>query len=149
MSDERPPGRKKGWARRTSDNVREVSRNPRALPTMIQRWLVRLWRSKGGGYYGFGFVVTFVVLEIRMLLADWQESEGFAEFVGQQLLEFAFRFFIESFVNSLLALVWPLLLMGQLELWGVGLLVAGYFVFERAIKPRLAKLLPDDDRDTR
>ena len=115
---------------------------------MIQRWFVRLWRSKGGGYYGFGFVVTFVVLEIRMLLAEWQESEGIVEFVGQQMLEFVFRFFIESFFNSLLAFAWPVLLVGSLELWGVGLLVAGYFVFERAIKPRLAKLIPGDEPDT-
>ncbi len=149
MSDEKSPGRKKGWACRTSDNVREVAQNPRALPTLIQRWLVRLWRSKGGGYYGFGFVVTFVVLEIRMLVEDWQDSQGIADFLGQQLLEFVFRFFIESFINSLLAFVWPVLLIGKLELWGVGLLVVGYFVFERAIKPRLAKLIPDDDRDTR
>ncbi len=148
MSDERPPGRKKGWARRTSENIREVSRNPRSLPTLIQRWLVRLWRLRGGGYYGFGFVVTFVVLEIRMLLGEWQESKGIVEFVGQQMIEFVFRFFIESFFNSLLAFVWPLLLIGQLELWGVGLLVAGYFVFERAIKPRLAKLFPDDELDS-
>jgi len=82
-----------------------------------------------------------------MLVEDWQDSQGIADFLGQQLLEFVFRFFIESFINSLLAFVWPLLLIGQLELWGVGLLVVGYFAFERAIKPRLAKFIPDDNPD--
>ncbi len=149
MSDERPSGRKKGWARRTSENIQEVSRNPRSLPTLIQRWLVRLWRSKGGGFYGFGYVVTFVVLEIRMLLADWQERGGIVDFVGQQLLEFVFRFFIETFIISLLAFLWPLLLVRSLGIWGVGLLVVGYFLFERLLKPRMTKMIRNDDSDTR
>ena len=131
-----------------SGNVRDVSRNPRVLPTLIRKWLGRMWRRRGGGYYGVGYVVTFLVLEIRMLLGDWQDSKGIVEFLGQQLLELIFRFFIESFINSFIALAWPFLLISKLQLWGLALLIVGYFVFERLLKPSLERLILKTTDDT-
>lgn len=80
-----------------------------------------------------------------MLLGDWQESEDIADFMTGQLFELVFRFFAESFINGFVALLWPLLLIDELQLLGVGLLVAGYFVFERLIKPGLEAWFPEDN----
>jgi len=115
--------------------------NPRVLPTWIRRPLGRMWRARGGGYYGMGYVVSYFVLEIRMLVGDLQETEGVADFITGQVL----GFFVESFINAFVALAWPFLLVAEYELWGVGLLIVGYFVFERLIKPSLVKWFPAEE----
>ncbi len=100
-----------------------------------------MWRARGGGYYGMGYVVSYFVLEIRMLVGDLQETEGVADFITGQVL----GFFVESFINAFVALAWPFLLIAKYELWGVGLLIVGYFVFERLIKPSLVKWFPAEE----
>ena len=88
-----------------------------------------------------GYVVSYFVLEIRMLVGDLQETGGVVDFMTEQV----FGFFVESFINAFVALAWPFLLVAEYELWGVGLLIAGYFVFERLIKPSLVRWFPPDD----
>jgi hypothetical protein len=57
---------------------------PSVLPDWIRKPLGPMWRSRGGGYYGMGYVVSYFVLEIRMLVGDVQETEGVADFMTQQ-----------------------------------------------------------------
>ena len=101
-----------------------------------------MWRSRGGGYYGMGYVVSYFVLEIRMLVGDLRETDGVVDFMTGQV----FGFFVESFINAFVALLWPLLLIDEYELWGVGFLIAGFLVFERLIKPRLVRWFPAEEK---
>ena len=120
----------------------------RALLNVIRRSLRTLWDARGGGCYAFGFVVTFIWLEIRMFVDDIFEATGIGDFFSEQLLEMLFRYIGESFQNTIKAFIWPVYIIEISPTWGVGFLVAFYFIFTRLIKkPLEAWLFHDDDAE--
>lgn len=121
----------------------EVRREPRTALTLIRGWLVRLWAARGGGLYGLGVVVSFLILEARMIAGDLADSAGVADFLVGEIVEFVFRLGYMSFVNGLLALLWPLYVLERLELWGLVLLAAGYAVFEYGLRPLVESRVPE------
>ena len=128
--------------------VNEPRAFPRALLNVIRRSLRTLWDARGGGCYAFGFVVTFIWLEIRMFVDDIFEATGIGDFFSEQLLEMLFRYIGESFQNTIKAFIWPVYIIEISPTWGVGFLVAFYFIFTRLIKkPLEAWLFHDDDAD--
>ena len=78
-----------------------------------------------------------------MLLGDISESEGVADFVGSQLFEYVFLFGIQSLLNSVLALIWPLFVLESLGAWGLGLLLVAYLAFERLLRPLVEAHFPE------
>ena len=123
----------------------EPKRFPRALLNVIRRSIRTLWDARGGGCYAFGFVVTFVWLEIRMILDDIFEATSIGDFFGEQLLEMLFRYIGESFQNTIKAFIWPVYVIEVSPTWGVGILVGSYFVFTRLIKKPLEAWLFHDN----
>lgn len=118
---------------------------PGELWLVLRRFLRTLWNARGGGLYACGYVVTFVWLEIRTIGGELIASESALAFVTEQFVETLFRLISESFVNSILAFVWPAFLLQWSPLWGVILLAALYFAFPRYIKPPITRWLFDDD----
>ena len=118
---------------------------PRAFPTALIEFLrqsVRtLWDARGGGLYACGFVITFLWLEVTMVLDEFAASSSIGGFFGEQSLEFFFRFTFMSLANSLQAFVWPLLIIAIDPLWGGILLAAMYFIFPRYLKKPLERWL--------
>lgn len=123
--------------------AREVRAEPRLAVRLTRDWLVGLWAAKGGGFYGLGVVVTFLILEASTIAGDISGSESLAGFIGGELLEYVFRFGVQSFINGLLAFIWPAFVLERLEVWGLLLLVGGYFVFEYALKPTVENWAPE------
>ena len=119
----------------------ESIRNPTSIGPRLRTFLLSLWKAKGGGYYGLGYVITFVSLEISMFFTDVNESDGVSNFVSEQIMSLIFRFEFESILNSFLALIWPALLIGWLELNGVIILAVTFIIFQWGIKPRLDEKL--------
>jgi hypothetical protein len=118
----------------------QLGREPGAALPLLRRWLVKLWASRGGGFYGLGYVVTFVALEIRSLSGDLTSVSGLVA----QAAQYVIRFSIESFMNGIWALVWP----AQLFQWlggpaALAVLVIGYGAFEVAIRPLVQAWLPE------
>ena len=62
------------WLRGRYDTWRalalRVRDEPMSLGTIAREAAVTLWSSRGGGFYGLGYVVTFVVLEIRLFASQ-------------------------------------------------------------------------------
>jgi len=116
---------------------------PRSAPRLLRAALLRIWRARGGGFYGLGYVVTFVVMEVRLVAGEFQGSDSMLSFLSDQLLEYLFRLGVMSFVNVLLAFLWPLFVLEHLQGWGVPVLLVGYFVFERWLRPRLEATFPE------
>lgn len=141
----------KGRIARHLDAVREIRREPRAAARMVRAALLRLWRARGGGFYGLGYVVAFIVLEVRFVTSEFLGSEGIAQFVAHELLEYLFRFGWMTFLNGLLALIWPAFVLAWLGAWGIAVLVVGYFAFEHAARPLIEKWVPEikDHREAR
>ena len=122
---------------------------PKALPgeilELVRRAVRRLWDARGGGFYACGFVVTFLWLEITMLMEDVVEAEGVGDFLTEQLWEMLFRYFSESFVNGFLALIWPVYVIEFRPPWGFALLLGMYLVFAGLLKAPLEGWLFDDE----
>ncbi len=127
--------KKAGRIERYKRQARQIREDPKSIGTMIRDGLVGVWRARGGGFYGLGYLITFMVLEIRLVVGDVSESEGVVEFVSSQLIEFIFRFGIQSFINGFLAFMWPVYILDWLGAWGVAVLIGGYFGFEKLLRP--------------
>lgn len=131
------------WLRGRYDTWRalalRVRDEPMSLGTIAREAAVTLWSSRGGGFYGLGYVVTFVVLEIRLFASGIAQSDDVVTFLGQQLLETFFRIAFESLANTLQAFLWPLLVLSALGNWGIVLLVAGWWSYGRFVAPTVAR----------
>ncbi len=120
-----------------------VWKDPRSLAPLLRQGLLELWRARGGGLYGLGYVVTFVLLEVRTVITELEGSDGVLAFLGDQLLEFVLRLGWMSFVNAGLAFLWPLLLLERLGGWGLLVLPLAYLAFERWLRPRVEMEFPE------
>lgn len=125
--------------------VNEPKSFPGELGTILKRWLRSLWNARGGGLYACGYLVTFLWLEVKTIAGELLASESALSFVTEQFIETFFRLISESFVNSILAFIWPAFVLEWSPLWGAILLAALYVAFPRIIKPFLTRwLFPDD-----
>ncbi len=132
--------------RRVGDSyatARGVVAEPRTAPSVVRGALVKLWRIRGGGFYGLGYVVAFVVLEIRMLIDNVVESTDVVTMVVQQALEILFRFAVQSVINGFLAFGWPIFVIDHLHGWGLLAIVVAWFSFDLWAKPWVNARLPD------
>lgn len=126
---------------------RTLVEEPRSFPSQLKaeflKWTRATWNARGGGFYACGFVVTFVFLEIKLLVTELF-TDSAAGFIVAQALQLVLRFTVDSLVNTLLALIWPALVLQLSPVWGLAGLIAGYFIFKRFIKQPLTRLLFDD-----
>ena len=129
--------------------VNEPSAFPGELGRVLKRWLQTLWNARGGGLYACGYVVTFVWLEVKTIAGELLESESALSFVTEQFIETFFRLISESFVNSILAFIWPAFVLEWSPAWGAVLLGGLYLAFPRFIKPILTRWLFGEEPATR
>lgn len=138
-SKKRAEGRVARFVRRS----RGVIEDPWSIMPLMRKRFVSLWKTKGGGFYGLGYVLTFIILEIRTLAGDIGSSGSVSEFVTAQLVQYVIRISFESLINAFLALLWPLYLWSQLEIWGLVVLGMAYLGFVLVLRPSLAIWFPE------
>ncbi len=124
--------------------AKEPKSFPAALLRLIKRSLRTVWDARGGGLYACGFVLTFVYLEIRMFILDIFAAESVGDFFTSQFSEMLFKYLGQSIANTVQAFIWPVHAIDIQPPWGIGALVALYFVFPMFVKERLEKWLFED-----
>ena len=132
--------------RRVGDSYATVSgivAEPRTAPSMARDGLIKLWRVRGGGFYGLGYVIAFVVLEIRMLIGNVVSGTDVVTMVVQEALEILFRFAVQSFINGFIAFGWPVFVVKYLGVWGLVAIGICWLLFDRLAKPWINARLPD------
>ena len=114
----------------------------------FRRWFAKAWKVRGGGLYACGFAATFVYLEVRTITGEFIESSSIGAFFSEQLIEFVFRFAIDSIVNTVQALMWPVyFVQWQPPIGAIGLGLA-FFAFPKYLKPPITKwLFPDGEEE--
>jgi hypothetical protein len=126
----------------------DLVNRPRVIPgkahSWFRRWFAKIWKVRGGGLYACGYAATFLVLEVRSLTGDVFESDGVVDFVTSQVFEFVFRFLSESFINMLLAFLWPLYVIQFRPPWGIIGLGLAFAVFDRFVRARVERWLSAD-----
>jgi hypothetical protein len=113
----------------------------------LRRWVLRVWESRGGGFYGFVAALTFVYLEIIDLAGDVVDLAGAQMGMGS-IIGFVVGNLVDALVNGLRAAVWPLSWVGNFGagLLSVALLLGSYAAYH-AIRPSVLRLLtPTDDQ---
>ena len=121
----------------------EIYAEPRSIAGFMRDGFISVWASHGAGFYGLGWIVTFVVLEVNLFSGELIASDGVADFVGSQLLEYLLRVGVMSFVNTLLAAIWPVYVLQWMSGYGIVLLVAGYYGFEKLLRPVVESRFPE------
>ena len=136
--------KRRGWLRRRVDSIvatiRLIYAQPRQIGTIAWEAAITLWSSRGGGFYGLGYVVTFIVLETRTLFSGVATSETVLGFIGQEVTQVFFRLAFESLLNTFLAFLWPLYLLQWLSNWGIVVLVLGWWSYGKWAVPYVAAL---------
>ena len=122
----------------------EPGQFPAEVQGVLRRSLRKVWRARGGGLYACGFVVTFVILEVRMLILDIFEAESVGAFFTEQATEMVFKYLGESIQNTVSAFIWPVHILQWNSPWGIGILVLMFVVFDRLLKAPLERWLFDD-----
>jgi hypothetical protein len=121
----------------------EVYAEPRSVGRLARKGLITLWVAHGAGFYGLGWIVAFCVLEFNMFTGDIVQSEGVTDFITNQLLEYVLRIGLLSFLNTLLAAIWPVYVLQWWSGYGLVVLVAGYFGFEKLLRPIVESQFPE------
>lgn len=122
----------------------EPKQFPSEVHGVIRRSLRSIWHARGGGLYACGFVITFVYLEIRMIVVDIFEAESVGAFFSEQATEIVFKYFGESIQNTISAFIWPVHIIQLKSPWGVAILIVMYLVFANFIKAPLEMWLFHD-----
>ncbi len=125
--------------------VNEPKRFPHALLNVIRRSFRTVWDARGGGLYACGYVLTFLWLEVRMLVDDIMAAESISGFFGEQIFEIFFRYLGESLRNMIIAFMWPVYIIEISPPWGLAGLVVMFVVFANFLKSPLEQWLFHDD----
>ncbi len=111
-------------------------------------WFGKVWSVRGGGLYAVGYALTFVYLEIRTVLVEFIEADSIGSFLSEQLVEFIFRFAIDSIENMIMALMWPIdIVTWQPPFGAIGLGLA-YMAFATYLKKPITDwLFPESEQE--
>jgi hypothetical protein len=135
--------KRKGRLTRDLRTVQEIARDPRSIFPRARSWLVALWQKKGGGFYGLGYVITFIVLEVITLTSAVGGGSSVTGLIAGQAIQYVLRVSVESILNTVLALLWPIYLLRWLGGYGLIVLAVGYVGFEYALRPLVEHWFPE------
>ena len=121
----------------------ELSREPKQAIPLMRRTVFETWRSRGGGFYGLGYLITFTYLQVGVFIGDVAESDSVGGFALATLFEYLIRVSFMAFLNVFLALLWPFYVLEHFQGMGIILLVAGYLSFEFALRPVIERRFPE------
>ena len=113
---------------------------------MVRSNLISLFRSRGGGLYALGYVVSFVVLEVLEIpdlltdLAGFFSGDG--SFVGS-LLALMVDFFVDTLRNVIYSFVWPGFFLQLTGPIGVAFLAVGFATYNRILRPIVERVVPE------
>lgn len=115
------------------------------LTNRTRRRMLRLWESRGGGFYGFVALLTFVYLEVVDVAGDIADLPHRDIGVGT-VISFVIGNLVDALVNGLRAAIWPISWVGT---FGIGLksvlLLGGAYVTYRAVRPGVLRVLRPTD----
>lgn len=115
------------------------------LANRTRRRMLRVWESRGGGFYGFVALLTFVYLEVVDIAGDLADLPHRGIGVGT-VTSFVIGNLVDALVNGLRAAIWPISWVGT---FGIGLksvvLLGGAYVAYRAVRPVALRVLRPTD----
>jgi hypothetical protein len=110
-----------------------------------RRHALAIWQSRGGGFYGFVAMLTFLYIEALDLAGSITGLSGFRIDLGT-LISWLVNNFVQVVVNGVRAAIWP---AEWISRFGIGvksaLLLGGCYAAYRAVRPAVIRLLTPTD----
>jgi len=126
----------------------DIVNRPGVLPGKangwLRTWFGKIWKVRGGGLYAVGYAATFAYLEVTTILSELAESDSIADFFTGQLIEFVLRFAIDSIVNLVKALIWPVYMLDLAPPYGAIGLGLAFVLFPMLLKKPIERWLFGD-----
>jgi len=111
----------------------------------FRSWFRKVWEVRGGGLYAVGFAVAFLYFEIReAVVEDIPQLFAMNDILSSEIIGFGIQFLVDSMVNFVSALMWPVYVV---QLWppvGLIALVAAFVLFPRYLKKPIERWLFQD-----
>lgn len=154
-ADRKKPPRK-SIGRRVGENLRaagefgrETVVRPGGVPDKahgwFRSWFRKVWEVRGGGLYAVGFAASFLFFEIReAVVEDIPQFVAMNNVLSSELIGFGIQFFIDTLLNFVRALLWP---MYVVTLWppaGAIALGVAFVLFPRYLKKPIERWLFQD-----
>ena len=127
-----------------------MSERVRALPAQshgwFRTWFQKVWNIRGGGLYACGFAVTFVILEVGSIIED---IAGVGDLFNGEIVSFLLSIIVDSFRNTLGALMWPVEIVSFAPPWGAIGLGLAFVAFPKYLKKPIEAWLFDGEGDSK
>ena len=116
----------------------------------FRSWFRKVWQVRGGGLYAVGFAAAFLFFEIReAVIEDIPQFVAMDSILSSELIGFGIQFLVDTMLNFVRALLWP---MYVVTLWppaGAIALAAAFILFPRYLKKPIERwLFADADIDS-
>jgi hypothetical protein len=151
-----PQKEEKSFGRRVGENIRaagdfgrEAVARPENLPGKahgaLRAWFRRAWDVRGGGLYAVGFAAAFLILEINeIFFDDIPQFIAMNNVFSSELIGFGIEFIIDTFVNFVMALLWPVYVVTLWPPAGAIALGLAFVLFPRYLKKPIERWLFHD-----
>jgi len=149
----------KSFGRRVGENIRaagefgrEAVVRPEGLPGKahgaLRGWFRRVWDVRGGGLYAVGFAVAFLLFEVReIFFDDIPRFIAMNNVFSSEIIGFGFQFVLDTFINFVKALMWPVYIATLWPPAGAIALGLAFFLFPRYLKKPIEHWLFHEARD--
>jgi hypothetical protein len=146
----KPLGRRLGEGlRATGEFSRDALQRPGSIPDKahgaFRTWFRRVWDVRGGGLYAVGFAIAFLIFEITEIVTDdIPQFIAMNNVFSSEIVGFGIQFIIDTMVNFVKALIWPVYVVTLWPPAGAIALAVAFLLFPRYVKPRVERYLFHD-----
>jgi len=113
----------------------------------FRQWFRKVWDVRGGGLYAVGFAAAFLFFEINeIFFDDIPQFVAMSSVFSSELIGFGIEVIVDTFVNFVRALMWPVYFA---TLWPpVGAIALGmaFWLFPKYLKNPIERWLFQDNR---
>ena len=132
---------------------REAVERPDRLPNKAHGWLRgwfrKVWDVRGGGLYAAGFAAAFLFFEIReIFFEDIPQFIAMNSVFSSELIAFGLEFIVDTMVNFVRALMWPVYIVTLWPPAGAIALGVAFVLFPRYLKKPIEHWLFHDQEKT-
>ncbi len=111
----------------------------------FRSWFRKVWQVRGGGLYAVGFAVAFLFFEIReVVVEDIPQFAALNNILSSELIGFGIQFLVDTMVNFVRALLWPLYVVMLWPPAGAIALGIAFILFPRYLKKPIESWLFQD-----
>jgi hypothetical protein len=148
----KPLGRRVGEGIRSAGEFgRDAVNNPGHLPGRahgwLRAWFRKVWDVRGGGLYAVGFAVSFLYFETtEIVFDDIPQFLAMNNVFSSELIGFGIEFVVDTMINFVKALIWPVYVVGLWPPVGAIALGLAFVLFPRYLKSPIERWLFGEGR---